>query len=70
MQGRPLITRRSANDNGIHDHRPGQKGGGLGIDIEAGAVVVCAILCALIVMPVSWLLYYAFTDKARRFHAR
>ena len=28
------------------------------------------ILCALIAMPISWLVYYAFTDQGRCFHTR
>jgi iron(III) transport system permease protein len=39
-----------------------------GFDFSKPVLLLCAlILCALIVMPVSWLLYYAFTDKSGAF---
>jgi iron(III) transport system permease protein len=39
-----------------------------GIDVSKPVLLVfAAILCVLIVMPLSWLVYYAFTDKAGAF---
>jgi len=40
----------------------------LGIDISMPVLLLfAAILCLLIVLPLSWLFYYAFTDKAGAF---
>jgi iron(III) transport system permease protein len=39
-----------------------------GIDLTAPVLLLfAAVLCVLIVMPLSWLVYYAFTDKAGAF---
>jgi iron(III) transport system permease protein len=39
-----------------------------GIDLTTPVLLVfAAVLCVLIVMPLSWLVYYAFTDKAGAF---
>ena len=39
-----------------------------GIDLSKPVLLAfAAILCVLIVMPLSWLVYYAFTDKAGAF---
>jgi iron(III) transport system permease protein len=39
-----------------------------GIDFTAPVLLLfAAVLCVLIVMPLSWLVYYAFTDKAGAF---
>ena len=32
-------------------------------------IAFAALLCVLIVLPMSWLVYYAFVDKAGAFHA-
>ena len=39
-----------------------------GVDLTAPVLLLfAAVLCVLIVMPLSWLVYYAFTDKAGAF---
>ena len=43
---------------------PASKPRKFGIDVSKPVLLVfAAILCVLIVMPLSWLVYYAFTDK-------
>jgi iron(III) transport system permease protein len=43
---------------------PSSKPRKFGIDVSKPVLLVfAAILCVLIVMPLSWLVYYAFTDK-------
>ena len=39
-----------------------------GFDLTTPVLLLfAAVLCVLIVMPLSWLVYYAFTDKAGTF---